>query len=237
MSTPSPATPASGPGGTGPTRVLLVDDTALFRGAIAMVLATDPAFEVVGQAGTGLEGVEQALALRPDLVLMDLEMPVMDGLDAARRIVAELPGTRVVMLTVVDDDARLVEAVRLGVHGYLLKDLDPLDLIARLHDAVADRSPVAPQLVGRLMAHVRTGSPGAAPASDEPRIEDLSARELEIMRLVAQGLSNRQIGRSLCITEGTVKNHVHNALHKLGMESRVQAAAYIVRRGYAAPPS
>lgn len=213
-------------------RVVLVDDTALFRRAIGMLVDAQPDMEVVGQADNGLAGVEMARELRPDIVLMDMEMPVMTGLEAAPLILEQVPGTKVIMLTVCDDDERLLGAIRSGVHGYLLKDLHPDDLFAMLRSAARDETPVSPQLVGRLLAELRGGgarhTTPAAPQVEQPA---LSARELEILRLVAQGLSNREIGRTLSITEGTVKNHVHNALQKLGMDNRIQAAAYIVRTG------
>ena len=129
------------------------------------------------------------------------------------------------MLTVVDDDEHLMAAVRLGVHGYLLKDLHPDEMFAMVRAAMRDESPVAPSLVGRLLAALRDN--GRTPVSPQSEESALSARELEVLRLVADGLSNKQIGTALSITEGTVKNHVHNALAKLGMDNRIQAAAYI----------
>ena len=215
-----------------PARILLADDLPLFRRAIATLLDEQDDLEVVGQAGNGVEAVEMAQALDPDVILLDVEMPVMDGIAAAERLRAVTPGARIIMLTVLDDDETLLSAVRLGVHGYLLKDLDPEDLFSMVRAAVREESPVSPALVGRLMAAVREGRPTAVPGADEAA---LSARELEVLRLVADGLSNREIGAQLWITEGTVKNHVHNALAKLGMDNRIQAAAYIVRQGLGTP--
>ena len=218
-----------------PVRVLLVDDQPLFRGAVGSLIDQQPDFEVVGEAGNGLDGVEKARALRPDLVIMDVEMPVMDGVEAAAILRDQMPATKVIMLTVCDQDAKLLAAVRLGVHGYLLKDLRPEQLYEMLRSVMRDETPVSPALVGRLLAALRDGgrSPHApAPAAADP---GLSHRELEIMRLVADGLTNKEIGARLSITEGTVKNHVHNALHKLEMDNRIQAAAYIVRQGLGLP--
>ncbi|AKT52625.1 LuxR family transcriptional regulator [Arsenicicoccus sp. oral taxon 190] len=208
----------------------------LFRRAIAALVDAQPDLQVVGQADNGLQGVEEARRLQPDLVVMDLEMPVMTGLEAARLILDQLPGVKVIMLTVCDDDERLLTAIRMGVHGYLLKDLHPEDLYAMLRSAARDETPVSPQLVGRLLAELRGG--GLRHTSPSPQVAEpqLSQREMDTLKLVARGMSNREIGRALSITEGTVKNHVHNALHKLGLETRIQAAAYMVRAGYAAPP-
>jgi len=215
-------------GAPGPaTRVLLVDDQALFRGALAGLLDAQPDFTVVGQAASGREGVAAASALRPDLVLLDVEMPGMDGVTAARLLLERSPGIKVVMLTVSDDDAALLAAVRLGVHGYLLKDLEPAELLRLLRSTRRSETPVSPALVGRLVAALRDAP---APRPPEPT---LSHRELEIMRMVAEGLTNREIGQRLFITEGTVKNHVHNTLRKLHLENRSQAAAYLVREGLA----
>lgn len=215
-------------------RVLLVDDQSLFRRAIASLARSQPDLDVVGEASNGLEAVELAHALLPDVVLMDVEMPVMDGVDAAARILADLPATKVVLLSVSDDDAHLLPAIRQGVHGYLLKDMHPEELFDALRQAAQGQSPVAPALVGRLLAELR-GQQAPRPVAEQPN-EELSQRELEILRLVAAGMSNREIGTRLSITEGTVKNHVHNALRKLHLDNRAQAAAYIVRQGLGTAP-
>ena len=216
-------------------RVLLVDDQPLFRGAIGSLIDQQPDFQVVGEAVNGLEGVEKARALRPDLVVLDVEMPVMDGVEAARIIREQMPSMKVIMLTVCDEDAKLLTAVRLGVHGYLLKDLRPEQLYEMLRSVMRDETPVSPALVSRLLAELREGGRSPHPAAPTPADPGLSHRELEIMRLVADGLTNKEIGTRLSITEGTVKNHVHNALHKLDMDNRIQAAAYIVRQGLCLP--
>lgn len=219
-----------------PIRVLLADDQALFRRAIAALLDAQPDFEVVGEANNGLEGVEEARALRPDIVVLDVEMPIMDGLEAARVIRETLPEVKVVVLTVCEDDDHLLGAIRLGVHGYLLKDLRPDELFTMLRSVMRDETPVSPALVSRLLAEVRNAQPTHSEVRPIRRGQSLSVRELEILQLVAQGLSNREIGRALSITEGNVKNHVHNALHKLHMDNRIQAAAYIVREGLGVKP-
>ena len=232
MSEPATMTAAM----TAPIRVLVVDDQPLFRMAISSLINDEPDLEVVAQAENGLLAVERAREAEPDVVLMDVEMPVMDGIEAAGLMQEHVPDAKVLMLSVVEDDERLVEAVRRGVHGYLRKDLRPDQLFEMIRAAMRDESPVSPALVGRLFAQLRGGTRPPAPAPAlEPRAA-LSERELEILRLVADGLTNRQIGRQLHITEGTVKNHVHNALHKLHMENRIQAAAYVVRHGLGLRP-
>ena len=207
----------------------------MFRRAIAELIDDQDDLTVIGQADNGVEAVEMAQALRPDIVVLDVEMPVMDGIAAARRIREALPQTRIVMLTVWQDDDPLLEAIQLGVHGYLLKDLRPDELFTMLRSVMRDETPVSPALVGRLLTALRES--GRRAVSPEPEQAQLSRRELEVLRLVADGLSNKEIGSALCITEGTVKNHVHNALTKLGMENRIQAAAYIVRQGLGLPRS
>ena len=216
---------------TDPIRVLVVDDQPLFRMAISCLIEDEPDLHVVGQADNGLLGVEKARELQPDVVLLDVEMPVMGGIEAAGLVRAQAPAAKVLMLSVVGDDEHLVDAVRQGAHGYLLKDLRPHQLFDMIRACMRDESPLSPALVSRLLSHVR-GTPAVPPTpTAPPKRADLSERELEILRLVAEGLTNRQIGRQLHITEGTVTNHVHNALHKLHMENRIQAAAYVVRHG------
>lgn len=219
--------------GAEPTRLLLVDDQALFRGALAMVLDGQPDFTVVGQAPDGPAAVELALQLHPDIVLMDVEMPGMDGVAAAASLLKRLPGVKVVMLTVTDDDEHLLGAIRAGVHGYLLKDMDPADLFDLLRRVRQSETPVSPALVGRLLDALRSPQqPAEVPAH---AAETLSRREVEILRHVAAGLTNREIAQRLFITEGTAKNHVHNALRKLNLENRAQAAAFVIREGLATP--
>jgi len=232
MNTPHHDTPAPTP-----IRVLLVDDQGLFRGAVAGVLDRQPDMTVVGEAANGLEALEAAHELQPDVIVMDVEMPVMDGVEAAGLMREQLPHVKIIMLTVSEDDDHLLGAVRLGVHGYLLKDMRPEQLFDMIRSVTRGETPVAPALIGRLLAELR-GTTAGPRSPEPPRAEVLlSGRELEILRLVARGLSNKEIGSRLSITEGTVKNHVHNALQKLGMENRIQAAAYIVRQGLGAPPA
>jgi two-component system nitrate/nitrite response regulator NarL len=213
-----------------------VDDQPLFRGAIAALIAGQDDLEVVGEAENGLEAVEMTHSLVPDLVVMDVEMPVMDGVEATRLIREQQPAVKVVILTVSESDDHVFDAIRLGAHGYLLKDLRPEQLFDLIRSVMRNETPLSPAIAGRLLGEIRSGatkrSSSVAP-SEEPSI---TPRELEILQLVAEGLSNKEIGKRLYITEGTVKNHVHNALEKLHMKNRIQAAAYITRQGLGRRP-
>jgi Response regulator containing a CheY-like receiver domain and an HTH DNA-binding domain len=190
---------------------------------------------VVGEAENGLDAVEKAHALVPDLVVMDVEMPVMDGVEATRLIREQLPAVKVIMLTVSEADDHVFDAIRFGAHGYLLKDLRPEQLYDMIRSVMRNETPLSPAIAGRLLDEIKTGATkrSSLPAPQGPTV---TRRELEILRLVAEGLSNKEIGKRVSITEGTVKNHVHNALEKLHMDNRIQAAAYIVRQGLGRPP-
>lgn len=216
---------------TGPIRILFADDRSLFRRAIAQLVDEQDDLEVVGEAENGLEAVEKARALQPDVVVMDIEMPVMDGVQATRLIREQVPNAKVVMLTVSEDDDHLFEAIRHGAQGYLLKNLRPEELFSMVRAAMRNEAPLSPAVAKRLLGQIRDGVALAgtpAPAAETP---ELTRRELEVLQLVADGLSNKEIAARLFITEGTVKNHIHNALEKLQLENRTQAAAYVVRRG------
>jgi DNA-binding NarL/FixJ family response regulator len=217
---------------TEPIRLLLVDDTALFRTAIAELIDAQDGLDVVGEAENGLEAVEKARALKPDVVVMDVEMPVMDGVEATRLIREQMPGVKVVMLTVSEADDHLFDAIRFGAQGYLLKNLRPAELYDLVRAVMRNEPPLSPAIAGRLLGQIRDGVTVPAMAEQAPpETPALTRRELEVLQLVADGSSNKEIATSLFITEGTVKNHVHNALEKLQLENRTQAAAYIVRQG------
>jgi len=219
-----------------PIKILLVDDSPLLRHAIATLVEMQEDMAVVGHAANGLEAIEQAHEHKPDLVVMDIEMPVMNGVEATRHIREQLPWVKIVVLTVSDDDDYLFDAIRAGADGYLLKDLRPEQLYDLLRAVMRDESPLAPAMAARLVGEFR-GRKVRTPAPDEEERPQLTRRELETLRLVADGLSNKEIGTRLCITEGTVKNHVHNALQKLQLENRIQAAGYIVRQGLGHRPT
>ncbi|MBI4986314.1 MAG: response regulator transcription factor [Rhodocyclales bacterium] len=211
-------------------RVLLVDDHTLFRSGIKVLLQRQPDFEVVGEAGDGLEGVKRAKSLQPDVVLLDLHMPGISGREAVQLIVEEAPASRVVMLTVSEDADDLLDTLRAGAQGYLLKNIDADFLIDAVRRAADGEAVMSAQMTAKLMQNVR----GAAKAPAAPVAADhdkLSPREREILTFLAKGASNKEIARSLDLAESTVKIHLQGILKKLGMTSRVQAAVYAVEHG------
>ncbi|MCS7283555.1 MAG: response regulator transcription factor [Anaerolineae bacterium] len=213
-----------------PLRLLLVDDHILFRKALARLLDAQPDFQVVGEASDGAEGVEKARALRPDVVLMDLRMPVCDGLEATRQIKRELPGTRVVILTVSEDDQDFLAAIRHGADGYLVKNIRPEVLFQELRGLAKGEAPISREMVSKLLRQMTYQERSCPPVG---LIETLSEREREVLALLAEGLSNEEIAGELNIAVNTVRNHVRNILEKLGVRNRVQAAVYAVRCGLA----
>lgn len=218
-----------------PARILLVDDQPLFRGAIAALLASQPDMEVVGEAENGLIGVEMARALRPDLVILDVDMPVMNGVEAVKLIREQVMDVKVIMLTVSDVEDHVLDALRNGAHGYLLKDLRPEQLHDMIRSVMRNETPISPAVAGRLLREIRDGGARKVSTPTQEEVRSVTPRELEILRLVAEGLSNKEVAKRLVITEGTVKNHVHNALEKLHLENRIQAAAYVIRQGLGSP--
>jgi DNA-binding NarL/FixJ family response regulator len=206
-----------------PVRVLLVDDQALFREALATLLEVRPEIEVVGEAANGAEAIDKVAILRPDVVLMDLHMPVLDGIAAARRLRVEQPDTRVLALTTFDDDEDVFAALRAGAVGYLLKDVTSDRLVEALLAAARGESVLQPSVAARVVARFAE-LPDDVPPRPQPLVVPLSERELEVLRLLADGGSNREIASALFLAEGTVKNHVTNVLAKLGARDRTQAA-------------
>ena len=204
-------------------RVLVVDDQALFREALVTLLGARPEVEVVGEAGDGQQALERAAALAPDVVLMDLHMPVLDGIAATRRLRVEQPGVRVLALTTFDDDEDVFAALRAGALGYLLKDVSSDRLVEAVLAAARGESVLQPSVAAKVVA--RFAQLDDAPRSrPQPLVVPLSDRELEVVRLLAGGRSNREIAAALHLAEGTVKNHVTNVLGKLGARDRTQAA-------------
>lgn len=200
-------------------RVLVADDQALFREALRTLLEVQPGIEVVGEAGDGDEAVRRSGELHPDVVLMDLRMPVLDGIAATARLRAEQPGVRVLALTTFDDDEDVFAALRAGAVGYLLKDVTSVKLVEALDAASRGESVLQPSVAAKVIARVAR-MPEAAPAPEHP----LSDREVEVVRLLADGRSNREIADALFLAEGTVKNLVTSVLSKLQVRDRTQAA-------------
>jgi two-component system, NarL family, nitrate/nitrite response regulator NarL len=221
-------------------RILLVDDQALFRRALATLIGGQFDMTVVGEAENGRDALDKVRALRPDLVVMDVEMPIATGVDGVRAIRQAGITTPIVMLTVSEEDDDLFESIKAGANGYLLKNVRPEQLFDDLRGVMRGEAPIAPAVATKLLEALRTGGVpvhGTAhvvpnPGGDAPI---LTRRESEILQYVAAGMSNKEIANELTITEGTVKNHVHNSLEKLHLTNRVQAAAYAVRQGYGAP--
>jgi DNA-binding NarL/FixJ family response regulator len=204
-------------------RVLVVDDQALFREALVTLLGARPEVEVVGEAGDGQQALERAAELQPDVVLMDLHMPVLDGIGATRRLRVEQPGVRVLALTTFDDDEDVFAALRAGALGYLLKDVSSDRLVEAVLSAARGDSVLQPSVAAKVVA--RFAQLDDAPRSRaQPLVVPLSDRELDVLRLLADGRSNREIATALFLAEGTVKNHVTNVLGKLGARDRTQAA-------------
>jgi DNA-binding NarL/FixJ family response regulator len=207
-------------------RVVVADDQALVRAGFRGIVAATPGFSVVGEASTGAEAVEQARRSRPDVVLMDVRMPTVNGIEAARRIRIAQPAVRILMLTESEDEEDLYGAVRAGATGYLLKEV-AIDEIADAIRAVASgQALVSPSMTTKLLSEFNALSRRLEEEHDGRRLTD---RELEVLRLIARGMSNKDIGIDLVIAENTVRNHVRNILEKLQVRSRVEAAMYAVR--------
>lgn len=210
-------------------RVLLADDHALFREGLAGIIAAQPDFDVVGDAGDGLEALVKARELMPDLILMDIGMPGCDGLEATRRIKRELPDVTIVMLTVRDEEEKLFEAIKHGAQGYLLKNIRSQEILTLLRGAVRGEAPITPVLAGRILEEFRRLS------RQEPRPletdETLTSREQEVLTLVAERATDKEIAEALCISLHTVKSHMRNILAKLHVESRHEAASYARHKG------
>lgn len=216
------------------TSVLLVDDQALLRMGFRLVLEGEPDLEVVGEAGDGRTAVEQVAALAPDVVLMDVRMPGMNGIEATERIVADHPGTRVLILTTFDLDEYAFAALRAGASGFLLKDAGPAELVAAIRSVASGDAVVSPRVTRRMLEMFAGRLPDAAAdaaGAEDPRIADLTAREREVLEAVAGGLSNAEIAERLYLSEATVKTHVGRILAKLGVRDRVQAVVLCYQLG------
>jgi NarL family two-component system response regulator LiaR len=211
-----------------PIRVLITDDHSIVRKGIRALLATEPDIEVVGEAGDGAEAAAQAQVLRPDVILMDLVMPKVDGIEATRRILAQQPGMRILVLTSFAADDKVFPAIKAGALGYLLKDSGPEELVQAIHQVHRGEPSLEPSIARKVLMEL-SQPPTKTPLTAEP----LTGREVDVLRLVAQGRSNRDIAEELVITEMTVRTHVSNILSKLHLASRTQAALYALREGLA----
>ncbi|NHC14378.1 response regulator [Motilibacter deserti] len=218
------------------TRLLLVDDQPLLRTGFRMILEAEDGLEVVAEAGDGVEAVERARTHSPDVVLMDIRMPRMDGVEATRRIVGD-PGltARVLVLTTFDLDEYVVEALRAGASGFLLKDAPADDLIAAIHVVAAGEAIVAPRVTRRLLDRFADRLPAAGEAALPEALGTLTEREVEVLRLVARGMSNAEIAGELFVSETTVKTHVGHVLTKLNLRDRVQACVFAYESGLVRP--
>ena len=210
-----------------PIRVLIVDDQAIVRKGVRALLEQVEHIEVVGEAGDGQEAVTRAESLRPDVILMDLAMPRMDGIAAIRQITADQPAVRILVLTSFAGDDQVFPAIKAGALGYLLKDSEPEDLLAAIESVHRGQPSLSPAIAQKVLFELRQ------PSDRPPTPDPLTDREVEVIRLVAKGLSNRDIAERLVVTEATVRAHVSNILSKLHLANRTQAALYALREGLA----
>jgi DNA-binding NarL/FixJ family response regulator len=215
-----------------PTRVLLVDDHVLFRKGVQAVLATRPEFDVVGEASNGLQAIDLARETMPDVILMDINMPDCDGLEATRRIKGEMPHVKIVMLTVSEEDKDLFQAIKCGAQGYMVKDLKAHVLFDVLDALVRGETPLSAIMATKILREFQDSVPSTVEVPDA--VDALTPREIEVLGLIVEGRSNKEIAEALVISESTVKNHLRNILEKLHLRNRIQAAVYAVRQGLVA---
>ena len=222
-------------------RVLLVDDQQLVRTGFRMILADEPDIEVVGEAPDGRAALDEAARLRPDVVVMDVRMPTMDGVEATRRLTAAPAASgvgerpRILVLTTFDADEYVIEALRAGASGFLLKDVPPADFVAAIRLIAAGDALLAPSVTRRLLDRFRTRLPSPTDAARHDRLRELTDRELEVLGLIARGLSNREIAETLVLSEPTVKTHVSHVLDKLELRDRAQAVVLAYEVGLVRP--
>jgi DNA-binding NarL/FixJ family response regulator len=229
-------------------RVLAADDQRVVREGLAMLLGLLPDVEVVGTAADGEEALALAAKLRPDVILMDLRMPRLDGAGATRRLRERYPDIQVIVLTTYADDRSVIDALRAGARGYLTKDAGAAEIRRALHDVTSGRAVIDPAVQGHVVDAIATGQPGVPPAAADPRAPvaglgrpaadtSLTPREAEVLSLIADGLSNAEIAGRLVVSEATVKSHVNHLLAKIGARGRAQAVSFAYRHGLAVPPA
>jgi NarL family two-component system response regulator LiaR len=210
-----------------PIQVLIVDDHAIVRDGISSLLSTLPEIEVVGEAPDGVQAVSLFKRLQPDIVLMDLVMPQMDGIQAIEEIMLINPEARILVLTSFATDDKVFPAIKAGACGYLLKDSDSEQLVRSIHEVQQGESSIDPKIARRLLSEIS----GPPPTAEQNEVDPLTGREVEVLKLVAKGKSNQEIAEQLVISEGTVRAHVSNILGKLHLASRTQATLYALREG------
>ncbi len=220
-------------GATDRIRVMLVDDHALMRKGVASLLAACPDIEVVGEADNGAEAVTRVADLMPDLILMDIQMPEMDGLEATRRIMAEHPYLKIVMLTVSEEDRTLFDAIKAGAQGYLLKKMEPDEFLAMVRGISRGEAPISRAMASKILGEFSRRVKGL---QLEDPMAKLTPREREVLQLLTQGNTNKEIASALGVSENTVKNHLKNILAKLHLQNRVQAVAFALREGLVEKP-
>jgi DNA-binding NarL/FixJ family response regulator len=218
-------------------RVLLVDDHAIVRDGIRALLRTQPDIEVAGEANNGRDAVSMAESLQPDVVLMDLVMPGMDGIEAIRHIVDGQPASRILVLTSFSAEDKVFPAIKAGAMGYLLKDCDSEELVRAIHQVHRGESSLHPKIARMVLQEMAAERPPRGPEPpprpEQPAVDPLTERELDVLKLVARGKSNREIADALVVAEGTVRTHVSNILSKLHLASRTQATLFALREGLA----
>jgi DNA-binding NarL/FixJ family response regulator len=212
-------------------KILVVDDQALVREGIASLLAIQPGIEVLGTAQDGRQAEEKAAALHPDVVLMDIKMPVLDGIASATHILEQFPATKIIMLTTLEDDEFIVKSLKAGAVGYLLKDIPAADLAQAIRLAFNGVYQLAPSIAGRLIDLKQNDEKTVKNDEYSERLTKLTQREQQVLRMIAAGSSNREIASALFLSEGTVKNVVSSIFNRLGIDDRVQAASIAIHHG------
>jgi DNA-binding NarL/FixJ family response regulator len=217
------------------TSVLLCDDQALVRVGLRKILDAEDDLEVVGEAGDGEDAVAEAQRLKPDIVLMDIRMPVLDGIEATRRIVKTQPDSRVVVLTTFGLDGYVYDALRVGASGFMLKDAPPEEIVAAVRIVANGDALLAPAVTRAVIQEFANRSPAPAPMAAPPALEELTPREREVLELLSRGMSNPEICAELVVSEATAKTHVARILQKLGLRDRIQAVIYAYETGLVEP--